>query len=82
MHVITSGMFESFLTPDMASKLMPDMASIGSVSGLLDLALFFDVMSGVKKLSNFTPAITYPALALVTLQFFIYVYCLFDNYLQ
>jgi len=40
---------------------MPDMASAYPSSGQIDAmsAIYFDTISGVKKLANLVPAITY-----------------------
>jgi len=58
-QLIAGTKFESFLTPDMASKTMPDIASSypSTVYSMPCHTLFFDAMAGVKKLANFIPAL-------------------------
>ena len=57
--------FGSFLTPDMASKTIPDITSVYPSTEYLmpyQKSIFY-AKFGVKKLTNFIPAITYPTSA-------------------
>ena len=59
---ITGMKYSSFLTPDMASKndARHDIDLFSAEITRCHVSMFFDTMSGVKKLATFIPAINCP----------------------